>query len=243
MASPLMRTVITSGGTITYQFEPKPVKNLNLRIHADGNVYVSANPSQEISQVDSFISKKADYIHKTLKHFEELAQYRQQGKKYVSGESFYIQGRNVRLKVIVGACEGIRNDGNYLELTVKSADLFERKKRIVMRYLDHECMAVFGEVMANTYPLFQKYGVDQPLLRIRAMETRWGSCLAKKGIITLNKRLIEAPRNCIEYVVLHEFCHFIHPNHSKQFYSFMTMLMPDWRERKALLDECAVYWL
>jgi len=58
-----------------------------------------------------------------------------------------------------------------------------------------------------------------------------------------DKRLLEAPRNCIEYVVLHEFCHFIHPNHSKQFYGFMTMLMPDWKDRKAALDKCAIYWL
>ena len=82
-----------------------------------------------------------------------------------------------------------------------------------------------------------------PTLRIRDMETRWGSCLAKKGIITLNKRLLEAPRHCIEYVVTHEFCHFIHPNHSKQYYAFLTMLMPDWRERKKVLDENTANYL
>ena len=75
------------------------------------------------------------------------------------------------------------------------------------------------------------------------METRWGSCLVKKKIITLNKRLLEVPRNCIEYVVMHELCHLIYPNHSKQFYSFLTMLMPDWKERKDYLDKSAAYWL
>lgn len=102
---------------------------------------------------------------------------------------------------------------------------------------------IFKEVLSEIYPVFQKYGVTVPTLRIRNMETRWGSCLAKKGIITLNKRLLEAPRNCIEYVVMHELCHFVHPNHSKQFYSFLAMLMPDWKERKTVLDKCAEYWL
>ena len=64
-----------------------------------------------------------------------------------------------------------------------------------------------------------------------------------KRPVTLNKRLLEAPRNCIEYVVMHEFCHFVHPNHSKQFYAFLTMLMPDWKQRKETLDKSAAFWL
>ena len=97
--------------------------------------------------------------------------------------------------------------------------------------------------VAYSVPLVKKYGIEKPTLRIRDMETRWGSCLAKKRIITLNKRLLESPRNCIEYVVMHELCHLIHPNHSKQFYSFLTMLMPDWKERKIYLDKNAACWL
>ena len=65
--------------------------------------------------------------------------------------------------------------------------------------------------------------------------------MASKGIVALNNRLLEAPRDCIEYVVTHELCHFVHPNHSKQFYSFLSMLMPDWKERKSVLDKIALY--
>ena len=111
------------------------------------------------------------------------------------------------------------------------------------RFLNQQCKMVFGEVMDDLYPLIKKYGVEKPTLRIRAMETRWGSCLIKKRIITLNKRLLEAPRNCIEYVVMHELCHLIHPNHSKNFYNFLTTLMPDWKERKKVLEQSAAYWL
>lgn len=238
-----MRTISVGNETIQYQLERKRVKNLNLRIRSDGSVYVSASPEREVSQVDAFVSAKSSYILKSLKHFEELAQYRRQEKKYVSGETFLILGRGVRLKVNEGLKEAVWTDGVYLFLTVKASNDYERKRHIISRFLDRECKNTFGEIVAETYPLFQKYGVNMPTLRVRDMETRWGSCLAKKGIITLNKRLLEAPRNCIEYVVLHEFCHFIHPNHSKQFYGFMTMLMPDWKDRKTALDKCAIYWL
>ncbi|MDY4635086.1 MAG: SprT family zinc-dependent metalloprotease [Candidatus Limivicinus sp.] len=243
MESMLTRTIVAEGQEIQYHLERKPVKNLNLRIRKDGEVFVSASAAVPDSEVDNFVCRKAGYILEAINKFEELAQYKPQPKQYVSGETFYIQGRGLRLQLSQANKDSISSDGVYIYLAVKNIDDFEKKRRMLSRFLVQQCEAVFGEIISELYPMFRKYGVDTPILRIRDMETRWGSCLAKKGIITLNKRLIEAPRNCIEYVVMHELCHFIHPNHSKQFYSFLTMLMPDWRQRKALLEKCAAFLL
>ena len=206
-------------------------------------VYVSANPQVPVEKVDDFVVSKGDYIRLAQKRFSDMAQYTPQPKQYVSGETFYLLGKGIRLKVEEDSRNTISSDGIYLRLSIKDPGDFAKKKRMVTRYLDEQCRTVFGEIIAETYPVFQKYGVAMPTLRIRDMETRWGSCLVKKGILTLNKRLLEAPRNCIEYVVMHEFCHFIHPNHSKHFYTFLTMLMPDWKERKTILDRSAAFWL
>lgn len=237
------RTVIYENYEIHYLLEQKPVKNLNLRIHKDCMVYVSANPDVPAEKVDDFVVRKGAYIRSAQRKFREMAQYAHQPKQYVSGETFYMLGRGVRLKVEKSMQETIFSDGIYLSLCVKDPSDFAKKQRMVTRYLDEQCRSVFGEIISEIHPIFQKYGVPMPTLRIRDMETRWGSCLAKKGVITLNKRLLEAPRNCIEYVVMHEFCHFIHPNHSKHFYGFLAMLMPDWKERKTVLDRSAVFWL
>lgn len=238
-----IRTVCAEGRKITYCLEYKNVKNLNLRIRKDGSVYVSANFQVKPSQVDEFVQSKSRYVLNAIDRFEELKQYKPQPKRYVSGETFYIQGRGLRLVVTQGDKEHIASDGVYIFLHVKDTTDFQKKHRLVTKFLDQECKKVFGEVLNEMYPAFRKYGVALPSLRIRDMETRWGSCLVKKRIVTLNKRLLEAPRNCIEYVVMHELCHFIHPNHSKNFYSFLTMLMPDWKERKVALDKSAEYWL
>ena len=96
--------------------------------------------------------------------------------------------------------------------------------------------AIFTEILDEVYPAFIPYGIARPKVRIRTMKSCWGSCLVNKGIITLNRKLLMKPKECIEYVVVHELCHFIHPNHSKQFYSFMEQFMPDWKERKARLN-------
>ena len=96
--------------------------------------------------------------------------------------------------------------------------------------------AIFTEILDEVYPAFIPYGIARPKLRIRTMKSCWGSCLVNKGIITLNRKLLMQPRECIEYVVVHELCHFIHPNHSKEFYKFMEQFMPDWKERKGRLN-------
>ena len=112
------------------------------------------------------------------------------------------------------------------------------RKELMKKYPKEYQFQVFGEICNETYAIFLQHGyrVGFSELRIRYMTARWGSCQPRRGIITLNSRLIEKPRRCIEYVVLHEFAHFVHPNHSKDFYKLVEQLMPDWKERKALLN-------
>lgn len=239
----IQRTILIDGSPLQYSLERKNVKNLNLHVRKDGSVYVSANAAVPEEKIDEFLISKGAFIRNAQKKFREQEQYMPLPKQYVSGETFYIQGRALRLKVTQTAKDKIYSDGVYLFLEVKDMLDTAKKERMVSKYLDRQCKVVFGEIVDSLYPVFQKYGVAPPVLRIRNMDTRWGSCLPGKGIITLNKRLLEAPRNCIEYVVMHEFCHFIHPNHSKHFYDFLAMLMPDWKERKKILDANVAYYL
>ena len=228
---------------IQYVLEQKPVKNLNLRIRKDGSVYVSAGPSVPLQLVDEFVEQKAAYICRVRDQFLSMAEYAPKPKQYISGESFSVLGRGLRLKVEQADTEEVYSDGVYIFLRVKDTGNFKRKEQLMTRYLNQQCRDTFSEVIADIYPTFRKYGVAFPSLKIKNMDTRWGSCIAGKGIITLNKRLLEVPLHCIEYVVMHEFCHFIHPDHSKKFYALLTMLMPDWKERKTVLEKHAMYGL
>jgi predicted metal-dependent hydrolase len=76
----------------------------------------------------------------------------------------------------------------------------------------------------------------KPAIRILTMQTQWGSC-SPKGNLTLNPLLVRAPRECIDYVILHELCHIAEHNHSERFYRLQNQVMPDWQRHKKLLDE------
>lgn len=177
------RTVLYENNEIHYLLEQKPVKNLNLRVHKDCKVYVSANSDIPTEKVDDFVVSKGAYIRSAQRKFREMAQYAPQPKKYVSGETFYLLGRGVRLKVEKNVQDAISSDGIYLHLRVKDTEDFKKKQKMVSRYLDEQCRTVFGEIISEIYPVFQKYGVPMPTLQIRDMETRWGSCLEKKGLL------------------------------------------------------------
>lgn len=237
------RTVQFENEPLIYELERKPVKNLNLRVRMDCTVYVSASPRVPLKTVDRFVVSKGSFIRSAQKRFREMARSAPRPRRYVSGEAFCLLGRVVQLKVEKGEKDTIFSDGACLRLCVKNPDDFDKKERMVKRYLDEQCYAIFGEIISETYPLFETYGVAMPTLRIRDMKTRWGSCLVNKGIITLNKRLLEAPRGCIAYVVTHEFCHFIHPDHSKRFYALLATLMPDWKDWKNVLESGPAVWL
>ena len=105
------------------------------------------------------------------------------------------------------------------------------------RWLQGRCRETVQVICEAVYPKFQKYGVEFPQIRFREMVSRWGSCQPKRKILTFNYALIDVPITCIEYVVTHEFVHFMHPNHSKKFYIQLAMFMPDWENRKKVLEK------
>ena len=90
---------------------------------------------------------------------------------------------------------------------------------------------------AQYYPLFAATCPrgEMPRIAVRDMSTRWGSCSLKTGTLCFALRLCVMPLPAQEYVVVHEFCHFAHPNHSPAFWAAVARVMPDYKARQALL--------
>ncbi len=99
-----------------------------------------------------------------------------------------------------------------------------------------EAMALFSGVSEQVFPLFADVlGGERPLIKVRDMKSRWGVCTPAKRQIVFALRLAEKPHAAIEYVVLHEYAHFLHPDHSPAFWAVVARYMPDYKVRRALL--------
>ena len=94
---------------------------------------------------------------------------------------------------------------------------------------------VYAERLEACWPRVQPLGVPRPAVTIRAMRSRWGSA-RRPNKMTLNLKLVQVPVAYIDYVILHELCHFVEPNHSARYYQVLERVLPDWRARKAALN-------
>jgi hypothetical protein len=231
-------TIEYSNKTINFQLEYKNIKNMNISVKPDQTVYVSAPVSATYYRIESFVKEKARWILKQQSHFKSTKKVDDSKKEYVSGETFKYLGAQYRLKVLESKeKEIVEVDDKYLIIHTKKKNDITRKQRLVNEWFRKEAFNRFNEALDEVYPLVENIVESKPQIEVKKMTKRWGSCLRKKNTILLNLELIKAPMHCIEYVVLHELIHFKYKNHNKAFYDKLTVIMPDWKQRKEILDE------
>lgn len=173
-----------AAGGVRYEFKRKRVKNINLRVRADGSVAVSAPLGAPLAQVDAFVAGRARWIE------------------------------TARVRALARGEE-------------------EQRPCSVSR---EDALALFTQVSDAVFPLFaQVLNGQRPVLKVRQMKTRWGVCVPAKRQITFSLRLAEKPRAAVEYVVLHEYAHFVRADHSPAFWAVVARYMPDYKARRRLL--------
>jgi predicted metal-dependent hydrolase len=238
------RMIMYSEKEIWFDIEFKTVKNFNLSVKPDQSVYVSAPLNTPVDRIETFVRSKAPWIIKRLKEFDETKSIYNGEKEYVNGETFKYLGKQYRLKIEeTTGKERVTIDSRYLLIHVKKKENKRRKQNLLNDWFRNRARRVFQSVLDEIYPLVEHEVPVKPSLEIKAMKKRWGSCLRAKHRVLLNYELIKAPKHCIEYVALHELIHFVHKNHNIEFYDKLTVLMPDWKERKAILDEKTVMFV
>lgn len=208
-----------------------------IKVHPDCRVVVSAPEDTSNDAVLAAVKKRGRWIYEQLRDFrKQLAHITP--RQYISGESHYYLGRQYLLKVMEAPdqIQGVKLARGKLEVTVRRKRA-EKVQELLTDWFKARAKDVF--VKRLDAMLEQALWVtERPPLRIRTMQTQWGSC-SPNGRITLNPHLVKAPRECIDYVLLHELCHIAEHNHSQRFYRLMEQVMPKWEKTKERLDGMA----
>lgn len=228
----MKKQVNLNGRIIEYNLIRKKVKNLNLRIKADCTVNVSANSHVKIEYIEKFLTLHADYIIMALDKYEKRKNNKGIPEKYESGEYVWILGKPIKIHIENDEKNFVRLKKDLIVIHVRDTENFELKRKTLDKFLKEVCRNNVERICTELYPIFEKQGISYPSIKFRSMVSRWGSCNPKEGKLTFNYALVHVSYKCIEYVVIHEFTHFFHANHSKQFYSKLSSLLPDWKQRQ-----------
>ena len=208
----------------------KNVKNITLKVRPNGEAILTVPNSANDEHIKFIIEKRAKWIAQKRAFF---ASFKIPQKEYVSGEDFRYLGRSYRLKVVQSKYECVKLQRGYLELFVKDKSDLKRKENLIYEWYHEKAMLYFFNILQEFNKIVKQ---DIKSIRIRQMKTRWGSCNPYKSYINLNIELIKKPKSCIEYVVFHELAHLHYPDHSKKFYDYLSLYMPDWQKRKEILE-------
>ncbi len=229
------------GKKIKYELIYKPVKNLHLHIKPDLSIWVSANRRVPLERIEKFIKANEKFIFSSLAKYTEYLKESPQAINYVTGEQIKLFGKIKTFMVKQGAKNGASLCGDYIVLTVKDINDLEQRKKVVIKLFEEQCKNTILGLCKSAYERFKIYNIEFPKIRFRYMKSMWGNCQPKRNLLTFNYNLVKAPLPCIEYVVVHEFTHFLYANHSKLFYNQLAAIMPDWKARQTELNKYIVY--
>jgi len=219
---------------ITFSVASRKRKSIAVEVHPDTSVQIKAPLDCSIDTIKKVVSKRSRWIITQQKFFEQFLPETPK-REYVVGETHSYLGRKYILKISESAENKVIIKGGYLVVHTQN-NTEENIKHLLTEWYYKRATKVFKKVYNEAFQKFNQYNIDKPEIQIKRMKKRWGSYTAS-GNILINPELIKAATVCIEYVMIHELCHLIERNHSKNFYSLLEKIAPDWQRWKLKLEK------
>ena len=233
--------------------EKSKPRKVVIKVHPDQRVVATAPSDATNEMIHDAMMKRARWIWQSLQDFAKQKDH-VLPKRYVSGETQFYLGRRYVLKVIANAETNdvihstvkLSRGKLNVELSQIDSELGSEERAALVKSLINEWYKNRAELISRERIKSLIYKVswveNSPSFKLMVMKKQWGSC-STKGNLIINPHLVKAPKECIDYVILHELCHIAEYNHSERFWRLLTQVMPNWKEVKARLDGMAELYL
>ncbi|WP_240539618.1 SprT family zinc-dependent metalloprotease [Rhizobium sp. CCGE 510] len=210
-------------------------KTLEIAVEPDASVVVTAPIDATVEAIEAKVHRRAAWILKQQRYFSQFLP-RAPEKTFVSGETHLYLGRQYRLRISSGLKDHVSLTRGFIEVSSTRPNNRDFTRGLVDAWYLQRAHVKYRERLEASIERFAVPDSFRPTgLIIRQLEMRWGSMSPVKRLM-LNKRLIQAPVDAIDYVITHELCHISEPNHGAAFYALLDRVMPDWSKRKARLE-------
>jgi predicted metal-dependent hydrolase len=223
-------------GGIKVEVSFKDIKNVHLSVYPpNGRLRISAPRRMGLDTVRLFAISKFGWIKKQQRKL--LEQERETPREYLNLESHYLWGKRYLLRLIESEKTSVEIQHSRLLLRVPEGTNQQKMSQIVAQWYRNQMRAAVPPIIAK-WTLAM--GVTVRGFYVQQMKTKWGSCNHRAGTIRLNTELAKKPKECLEYVVVHEMVHLLEHTHNARFISIMDRFMPHWRLRRDQLNRLPV---
>lgn len=227
-------SVNLDGKEIICNIHIKKVKNINMHIKKDCTLYISTPKGVDNKRIIDII---LDNKGKILASIDRIKNNKLL-KEFTYNNNDIVCLLNDRYTVnFVKGKSLYYIDNNHIDIHLYNTDNYESRKKAYDKFMTDFSIRVFTKILDDIYDKHKQLPIKYPIIKVRNMTSCWGNCRPNKGIITLNKKLIEYDKYLIEYVICHELAHFLEANHSSKFYEQLQKLVPDYKHKRKRLKE------
>lgn len=219
--------------SIEYELTRRRVKHLRIQVvPPDGKVKVISPYGLDDKSINEFIIKRSSWIRKHQKRFK--ARQLKEELFFRAGETHYLWGQEYTLAIQETKLKaGAQLLDDVIELHIRPDTDFSGRLKLIDQFYRNQLNSIIPDLIVQWEAIIQ---VKASSFYVRKMKTRWGSCNVVSKRIAFNLELAKKPIQCLEYVVVHELVHLLEPSHNARFKGFMDRFLPDWRDRKKLLN-------
>ncbi|CAA7619552.1 M48 family metallopeptidase [Magnetospirillum sp. SS-4] len=211
-------------------------KTLEIAVEPDATVVIAAPLDAAMADIEAKVRKRAAWIRRQQRYFIQYLP-RTPERRYVAGETHLYLGRQYRLKVVPHIQAKVALVRGFIVVQTHHPAKTEVTRELVENWYRERAHTKFAERLEVNLLRFPEPDHFRPKgLIVRQLQQRWGS-MSPAGRLLLNRRLIEAPIDSIDYVITHELCHMSEPHHGPAFFELLDRVLPDWQKRKERLEQ------
>jgi predicted metal-dependent hydrolase len=231
-----MRTQVQLGN-IAVDVIRKDIKNVHLSVHPPtGRVRIAAPARMSLDTIRVFAIAKLPWIRQQQHKMQE--QERETPREYLDRESHYLWGRRYLLAVTESdQPPSIELSHNRILLRVRPGTDRHKREAMMEQWYRENVKSAAPALVAKWERLM---GIKVRRVFVQRMKTKWGSCNHCAGTIRLNTDLAKKPKECLEYIIVHEMVHLLEPTHNDRFMVLMERFMPRWQSHRETLNRLPV---
>lgn len=220
---------------IAFNLVKRDRKTLSISVRPNLTIEVVAPIGTPLASILTKVQRRSQWIQRQRRFFAQFLP-RTPERQYLSGETHLYLGRQYKLRVRQALNQEVKLKRG--ELVVQSLRPKQRHltESLLVAWYRDRAQSTFKKRLAVCRERFANPDEFTPkTLIIRQLDQRWGSMTAR-GNLVLNRSLVRASVDAIDYVITHELCHLRFPHHGPDFFRLLERVMPDWETRKAKLE-------